>query len=642
MDHKHSGAAHSGRTPAFGAVGVIIALGIVYGDIGTSPLYVMKAVLNAMPRNHPEYIIGAISCVIWTLTLQTTVKYILITLKADNKGEGGILALFALIRKRYRWAYVIAAIGAATLLADGVITPSITIVSAIEGLHRVYTSVPIVPVAISIVLLLFALQPLGTASLGRLFGVVMLGWFVMLGSVGLVNFVEYPQVIQAFNPMYAIRFLVSSPNTLIILGAIFLCTTGAEALYSDLGHCGLRNIRISWIFVKTTLILNYLGQGAWAITHPSEIAVDINPFFEIMPSWFSLTGVVMATLAAIIASQALISGSFTVIKEAISLDLWPNIKIKYPTRVQGQVFIPGINFVLLALCILIILVFKTSSNMEAAYGLSISITMLMTTILLILYLKEKEVSIWESILITSCFFVVETGFLIANSMKFAHGGFITILIAGVLFLVMYIWYNGRRIKNRCVTYEIIAPLIPVLDKLSEDETVPKFATHLVYVTRSKYKTDIESKIVYSLLHKLPKRADTYWFVYLSRSDVPYKFSYKVTPFVEKKIFRIDIAAGFKLGIHMDNYIRKIALEMEKEGLVDLSSRYPSLKEHGIAGDFRFMVIERILRSNMRLSLRKMTILSLYAVINRFTTSDTQILDLDPSSVTIESVPLMDK
>lgn len=642
MDNKRSVTARSGQNPSFGVVGVIIALGIVYGDIGTSPLYVMKAVLNAMPDNPSQHIIGAISCVIWTLTLQTTVKYVMITLKADNKGEGGILALFALIRKRYRWAYVIAAIGAATLLADGVITPSITIVSAIEGLNRVYASVPIVPVAMGIVLVLFALQPFGTASLGRLFGVVMLGWFVMLGGWGLVRFLEYPQVIQAFNPLYAIHFLISSPNTLIILGAIFLCTTGAEALYSDLGHCGLHNIRISWIVVKTALILNYLGQGAWVITHPAKIVPGINPFFEIMPSWFSLTGVIMATFAAVIASQALISGSFTVIKEAISLDLWPNIKIKYPTRVQGQVFIPGINLVLMCLCLLVILVFKSSSNMEAAYGLSISITMLMTTLLLTLYLKEKEIPTWESVLITSCFFVLEVGFLIANSVKFAHGGFMTILIAGVVFLGMFVWYNGRRIKNRCVTYERITPLIPILDKLSEDTTIPKYATHLVYVTRSKYATDIESKIVYSLLNKQPKRADTYWFVYLSRSDEPYKFTYKLTTFVEKKIFRLDIVAGFKLGIHMDSYIRKIAGMMEEQGLVDLTSRYPSLKEHAIPGDFRFMVVERILRGDLNLSFRKKSVLSLYAAIKKFTTSDTQILDLDPSSVTVESVPLIDK
>ncbi len=628
--------------PTLKAMGIIIAIGIVYGDIGTSPLYVMKAVLNALPHNHPEYIIGAVSCVIWTLTLQTTVKYVMITLKADNRGEGGILSLFALIRKKYRWAYVIAAIGAATLLADGVITPAITVTSAIEGLHNVYSTIPVIPISIGIILILFLLQPFGTASLGKFFGVIMLGWFFMLAILGLSYFIEYPAIIKAFNPIYAIRFLASSPHILIILGAIFLCTTGAEALYSDLGHCGLQNIRISWVFVKTSLILNYLGQGAWAITNPGLIVPDINPFFEIMPSWFFIIGVTMATLAAIIASQALISGSFTVITEAISLVLWPNIKIKYPTEIKGQMFIPGINYILMILCILMVLIFQSSSNMEAAYGLSISITMLMTTLLLFLYMRVIKFALWKAVPITLCFLVVESGFLVANSIKFTHGGFITILIAGVVFFIMIIWYNGRRIKNRCVTYEKIAPIIPVLDKLSEDEQIPKYTTHLVYVTRAKYKNEIESKIIYSLISRQPKRADTYWFVYLNRSDEPHEFKYKVTPFIEKKIFRIDITAGFKIGIHMDDYIRKIVDEMEQNGDVDLVSRYPSLREMHIRGDFRYMVVERIARNSLSLPFLKKTTLYLYAIIKRFTTSDTQILDLDPSNVTVESAPLVRK
>ena len=628
--------------PTFRVMGIIIAIGIVYGDIGTSPLYVMKAVLNALPHNHPEYIIGAVSCVIWTLTLQTSVKYILITLHADNEGEGGILSLFALVRKKYRWAYVIAAIGAATLLADGVITPSITVISAIEGLHNVYSSTPIVPIAIGVILVLFALQPFGTASLGRFFGAVMLGWFVMLGTFGLSRFVEYLPIAKAFNPIYAILFLKSSPQILIILGAIFLCTTGAEALYSDLGHCGLHNIQVSWIFVKITLILNYLGQGAWIITHPGRIVPNVNPFFEIIPSWFALPGVLMATFAAIIASQALISGSFTVITEAISLKLWPNIKIKYPTEFKGQMFIPGINYILMILCILIIYIFKSSSDMEAAYGLSISITMLMTTLLLFLYMQVKEIKLWRSIPITLCFLFIETGFLVANSMKFTHGGFITILIAGFIFFIMYIWYNGRRIKNRCITYEKIAPIIPVLNQLSCDIQVPKYATHLVYVTRAKYKTDIESKIIYSLINRQPKRADTYWFVYLLRSDEPYVFDYQVTTFVKEKIFRIDITSGFKLGFHVDDYLRKIVDKMEENGEVDLLSRYPSLRENHIRGDFRYVVVERIMRNNLCLPFFKRAILLIYTSIKRFVTSDTQILDLDPTNVTVESAPLVRK
>ncbi|MBB3188325.1 KUP/HAK/KT family potassium transporter [Microbacter margulisiae] len=625
----------------FGIIGLIVAIGIVYGDIGTSPLYVMQAIYDGLPKAYlnANAIIGALSCIIWTLTLQTTVKYVIITLRANNKGEGGIMSLFALIRKKYRWAYIIAAIGAATLLADGVITPSITVISAIEGVHGVLSVVPIIPVTIAILLVLFLIQPFGTAWLGKYFGSIMLIWFSMLATLGIIGFLQYPEIAKAFNPIYAFRFLREVPSAYVILGAVFLATTGAEALYSDLGHCGMNNIRVSWIFVKSSLILNYLGQGAWILTHASSMSGSVNPFFAMMPTWFSPFGVLMATLAAIIASQAMISGSYTIISEAISMDIWPNIYIKYPTEVKGQMYIPMVNYILLTLCLAIVLAFRSSNNMEAAYGLSITITMLMTTMLLFLYFRMQHISLWISITITAFFLTVETNFLIANLNKFAHGGFATIIIAGIIFVFMYVWYNGRRIKNRAVTYQPIKSTIPVLEEISTDTTIPKFATHLVYVTRAKYPNEIERKVIYSLIHLLPKRADTYWFVYLSRSDEPYEFSYTVKTFSQQKIFRIDINAGFKLGIHIDKYIRQIALEMEEKGMVSLASRYPSLYNHHIGGDFRFVVVERILQGDTKLPPVKKTILSFYYFMKRFSTSDTQILGLDPTSVTVESVPL---
>ncbi len=633
MKHQH-------KVP-FGMMGIFLAIGIVYGDIGTSPLYVMKAIVNGMPdglRASPDYIIGAISCIIWTLTLQTTIKYVVVTLRADNKGEGGILSLFALIRKKYRWAYVFAMIGAATLLADGIITPAITVISSVEGLNVLVPSIPVIPVTLAIILALFLIQPLGTARLGKPFGRIMFLWFTMIGILGLLAYFQYPLIIKAFNPIYAIKVLIEAPDAFIILGAVFLCTTGAEALYSDLGHCGLHNIRVSWVYVKLTLILNYLGQGAWIISHPDKIVTDINPFFSIMPGWFSFIGVTMATLAAIIASQALISGSFTIISEAISLDLWPNIKIKYPTEVKGQMFIPQVNYSLMILCTLIVIAFGSSSNMEAAYGLSITITMLMTTFLLFIYFQLKEVSLFVSIPLTAFFISLEGSFFIANMFKFTHGGWATLLIAGCIFAIMYVWYNGRRIKNHCSTYEPIAPTIECLQEITEDESIPKFATHLVYVTRAKYPDEMESKIVYSLINKQPKRADTYWFVYLHRSDEPYHFKYSVKTFVPQKMFRLDIYSGFKQGVHMDKFIHLICKEMEETGQVDLLSRYPSLRERNIEGDFRFVVVERIAR-NLQLSAIKKTLLLLYYLIKKCSTSDTQILDLDPSVVTLEYVPL---
>ncbi|MDH6353741.1 KUP system potassium uptake protein [Dysgonomonas sp. PH5-45] len=626
----------------FGVLGLVLAIGVVYGDIGTSPLYVMKAIISALPAGkmaNPDYILGAVSCVIWTLTIQTTVKYVVITLRADNNGEGGILSLYALIRQKYRWAYFIAAIGAATLLADGVITPAITVMTAMEGLNVIVPEIPVIPATITIVAGIFLLQPLGTSSLGRFFGSIMLVWFLTLGILGFGRFIGDFSVLRAFNPYYAVKFLIEAPHTLVILGAIFLCTTGAEALYSDLGHCGLKNIRVSWIFVKSMLILNYLGQAAWIISHPNLINHGVNPFFAMMPSWFTFVGVVLATLAAVVASQALISGSFTVISEAISLNLWPNVKIKYPTNIKGQMFIPSINWFLMISCIVIVVSFKSSANLEAAYGLSITLSMLMTTSLLFLYMLKRQVSLWVSIGLSAFFLIIELGFFVANMQKFAHGGFASLLIAGVIFFMMYSWYNGRRIKQHYTNFDQVDnKYIERINNMSQDHTIEKTATNLVFITRAKNKNALESKITYSLFQKKPKRADTYWFVNIRRTDSPYEFGYSVKTFIEKKIFRLDINVGFKIGLHTDQYVRLITNELERTGQVDLSSRYPSLPD--TKGDFTFVVVDRIFR-NVDLSVKQKIMLGWYNIIKRFATSDTQMYDLDPSFAMVETVPLTD-
>lgn len=625
----------------FGALGLILAIGVVYGDIGTSPLYVMKAVISALPRaemTRPDYILGAVSCVIWTLTIQTTLKYVIITLRADNKGEGGILSLYALIRKKYRWAYVIAAIGAATLLADGVITPAITVLTAMEGLNAIVPSVSAIPTAIIIIAGIFLIQPLGTSSLGKFYGSVMVVWFLTLGILGMNQFVHDLSVLRAFNPIYAVKFLIEAPHTMIILGAIFLCTTGAEALYSDLGHCGIKNIRISWIFVKSMLIINYLGQAAWIINHPQLINHTINPFFAMMPSWFSFIGVILATLAAIIASQALISGSFTIISEAISLNLWPNVKIKYPTNIKGQMFIPSINWFLMISCIIMVFTFKSSGNLEAAYGLSITLSMLMTTMLLFLYFKQKKRSIWYSVGLTTFFLIIELSFFFANMQKFAHGGFASILIAGIVFFMMYSWYNGRRIKRHYTVYDQVdEKYIERINDISNDAEINKTATNLIFITRANNRDSLESKITYSLFHKKPKRADTYWFVNVHRTDSPYEFSYSVRTLLREKIFRVDIYVGFKVGVHTDQYVRLITNDMERKGIVNLQSRYSSMA--GMKGDFTFVVVDRIFR-NVDLKVSQRLILSFYNIIKKIGTSDTQMYDIDPSFALIETVPIV--
>lgn len=631
----------------FSSHGVILAIGIVFGDIGTSPLYVMRAVIHTLPDGQlarPEYILGAVSCVIWTLTILTTFKYVLITLRADNKGEGGILSLFALIRRKYKWAYVIAALGAAMLLADGVITPAMTVTSAVEGLDAIVPDIPVLPITILIVLGVFLMQPFGTGSLGKYFGPFMVLWFGMMAAVGFSQVIHDFSVLKAFNPWYAIRFLIECPDALVIMGAIFLCTTGAEALYSDLGHCGLKNIRTAWLFVKVALIINYLGQAAWIIHNPEVITHDINPFFSIIPSWFTIIGIIMATLAAIIASQALISGSYSVISEAISMTLWPNVKIEYPSKLKGQMYIPSVNYTLMVLCVLVILVLQTSIRMEAAYGLAITLSMMMTSILLFLYFIKNQKPLWYSIPITLFFVIIEFTFFIANMQKFGHGGFVPILIGGTVFLIMYSWNNGTRIKKHFTAYDDInEQYIRQIDSMSQDETIPKVATHLVYLTTAKKKNNLENKITYSLFKKTPKRADTYWFINIQRTDEPYEFGYEMTVFVPKKIFRLDIRAGFKLGIHTDRYVNLIVSDMERKGFVDLSSRYPSMQGGDYnRGEFQYRVVERVVR-NINMTSRQQIAISCYNMINRFGgTSDTQMYDLDPSLAVVEKIPLYEK
>ncbi len=626
----------------FSALGVMAAIGIVFGDIGTSPLYVMRAILNSLPHqfySDPDYILGAVSCVIWTLTLQTTVKYVLITLKADNKGEGGILSLFALIRKKYRWAYVIAAIGASTLLADGVITPAITVFSAVEGLHAVMPGVSVVPTTALIIFVLFMIQPFGTSSLGRYFGPIMIVWFLMMGMMGMGQIVLHPEVFKAFNPYYAIRFLIQAPNTLFILGAIFLCTTGAEALYSDLGHTGLDNIRAAWAFVKVMLIINYLGQAGWIIHHANEISSTTNPFFTIMPQWFTYMGIILATLAAIVASQALITGSFTVISEAIHLNIWPSVKIEYPTRIKGQMFIPSVNYLLMAGCLLIVFAFGSSAKLEAAYGLAITLSMMMTTFLLFLYMNKNGRPLWFSIPLTIFFTIIEVGFLIANMQKFMHGGFASLLIAGAIFIVMYSWYNGRRIKNHHTRFVGVDEILQNIERVSQDTTIPKFATHLFYMTRAKKTNHLESQISYSLFNKQPKRADTYWFINITTVDEPYDFHYAVKTYIPNKAFRIDIRTGFKVGIHLDKYVRLICYEVEKKGEVDLSTRYPSLMGTGIKGDHLFVIVDRLFR-NLEMNLGRQIILAVYSQIKKVSATDVEMYDIDPSYAVVETIPLV--
>lgn len=623
------------------AMGLLIAIGIVFGDIGTSPLYVMRTILRANPHFDANYILGAVSCIIWTLTLQTTLKYVIVALRADNKGEGGVLALFTLIRKRgNRWLFIVAILGASTLIADGVITPAITVTSAIEGLHGLSTDIPIVPIVLFIISTVFFIQRFGTGSIGTYFGPFMLVWFLLLGILGMIHVVDYPYIIKAFNPYYAIKLLTSSPEWFLILGAVFLCTTGAEALYSDLGHCGRRNITISWIFVKVMLILNYMGQGAYIVSHSTSMHTGINPFYAIMPNWLLIPGIIMATGAAIIASQALISGCFTIFSEAVHLNFWPTMKFKYPSVDKGQIYIPRINNLLYILCIITVLLFQTSAHMEAAYGLSITITMLTTTVMLAVYLKQRFTPHWLVIAFLLVYLLIEGFFFLANLTKFAHGGWFTIMLALIAGSTMYIWYRASNIRRKYLKFKKLSDYYDIIRDLKADETIPKYATNLVYIRQSDSDDMVEDKLIYSIINKQPKRADHYFLVHFSNDDAPDTLNYTCHELIEQTLYAINIRVGYRVNPLMTLYLRQIVEDLIAQHRFDIRSCYPSLRKHNIAGDFRFIVLHRIYYASTVVSASDNFMLHLFGFIRHIGIDDEQALGLDTSNVTVERVPFV--
>ena len=619
---------------------LLVALGIIYGDIGTSPLYVLKAIVGDQTINE-TIILGGLSCVLWTLTLQTTIKYVILTLRADNKGEGGIFALYALLKRmNKKWLIIPAIIGGSTLLADGLITPPISVSSAIEGLKVISPNIETIPIIIAILFSLFAIQQFGTNFVGRFFGPVMLVWFSMLAILGVSSIISDASVLKAINPYYAYDLLVNYPEGFWLLGAVFLATTGAEALYSDLGHCGKENIRVSWFFVKAALLLNYFGQGAWLLSLNGQTLNGLNPFYSIMPHWFVPVGVAVATGATIVASQALISGSFTLINEAMRLNLWPKVRIKYPTILKGQLYIPSLNWLLCFGCIGVVLYFKESSNMEAAYGMSIIITMIMTTILLVNYLFMKRYPPLLVYTLLCVYLFIEFSFLIANLSKFSHGGWVTLVIAFVIIVVMTVWYRARKIMNRYIEFVPLEDYIPLIEELSTDNTIEKYATHLVYLTSANKAGEIEEKIIYSILRKRPKKADVYWFVHVDVTDEPHTQEYSVKQIIPQKIIRIDLKLGFRDVPAISKFFRVIVTDLAANKEIDLLSRYSSLHKHHITGDFRFVVMKKYLSLENDLPFFQKIIMNGYFFLKRLSLSEEKGFGLDTSNVKVEQVPVI--
>ncbi len=630
---------------------MLITLGIIFGDIGTSPLYVFQTLMTEGKDASEPFVFGCISCIFWTLTLQTTFKYIFITLQADNHGEGGIFSLYALVRRYGKWLAIPAIIGAGTLLADGIITPPISVASAIEGLGQVPSLADTMKpgaeitilVILGIIFLLFLFQQFGTKVVGGAFGPVMLVWFVMIGTIGTLQILHYPTVFKALNPYYAAHMLWTRPNAFWLLGAVFLCTTGAEALYSDLGHCGRKNIQVTWIFVKCALLLSYLGQGAWVLNHASDIKFDsVNPFYSMVPHFFLIPSVIIATLATIIASQALISGSFTLISEAISMNLWPKITVKYPSNIRGQIYIPAINWVLCLGCVAVTLYFQTSEAMTAAYGFSITIAMLMTTLLMAYYMRfKRHWPVWVVVLILCIFVSTETSFFISNSPKILKRLFFLVFEFGLIF-TMYTWFKARKITNRFLHFVDLKTKLPLLNALSADESVSKFATHLVYLTKANNSKQIEEKIFYSILSRKPKRADTYWFLHIERMDDPYTMEYSVEEIEHGKVIRVEFRLGFRIQPRINVLFRKVVEDMVSRNEVDILSRYESLRKFNQTADFQFVIIEKFLSYNNEFSVKESFILNSYFAIKKIAQTEAKAFGLDTSETRIEKIPLVVK
>lgn len=636
--------------------GILVTLGVVYGDIGTSPLYVMRSVIlnnGGLQSVSEDFILGTLSLVFWTLTILTTIKYVLITLKADNKGEGGIFSLFTLVRKQAKWLIIPAMIGGSALLADGMLTPAVTVTSAVEGLKLIPSfnnllgnnQNNIVIIVICIITLLFFIQHFGTDFIGKLFGPIMLIWFCSLAFFGIINLCNDWSLLRAFSPHYAIKVLFSDENKLgfFILGGIFLSSTGAEALYSDLGHVGKKNIYVTWPFVKICLLINYFGQGAWILAaknNPTLSSIeDLNPFFQMMPKYLLLFGIIISTFAAIIASQALISGSFTLVSEAIKLNLFPRLHTLYPSHSKGQLYIPSINKILWIVCIGIVLYFKNSENMEAAYGLAITVTMLMTSILLFNYLLKKKTPFIISLFIFIFFATFEFSFFIANVVKFTHGGFVAVLIAFIILSLMYIWIKSYYIKMRLLENVRISDYKEQLNTLRKDDARPKFATNLVYLTNSYSSKKVEKKILYSILDKRPKKADVYWFVHISVTDEPYQADYTVDTFGTSYIVRVQLNLGFRVEQNLNVFLRQISTELVESGEIELQSRTYTTIKNRVVGDFRFILIQEQLSQESKLNLWESTILNIHLFIKKFTVSPSKWFGLDTSDVYIEKVPL---
>jgi KUP system potassium uptake protein len=621
------------------AATLLVAFGIIYGDIGTSPLYVLKAIVGEREINE-TLVFGGVSCIFWTLLFQTTLKYIVLTLMADNDGEGGVFSLYALVRRYGKGLVIPTILGATTLLADGIITPPISVSSAVEGLEKIIPELPTVTIVVIILSLLFFFQRFGTDRVGKTFGPMMVVWFTMLFTLGFAQILRYPSVLQSLNPVHAYDLLVKYPHGFWLLGSVFLATTGAEALYSDLGHCGKKNIRITWAFVKVCLMINYMGQAAWLLSDGGQFLNGQNPFYEIMPDWFLIPGIVIATMAAIIASQALISGSYTLISEAMSLNFWPRVTVKQPTEMKGQIYIPSVNFILWLGCLAVVFYFRSSTHMEAAYGFFITIAMMVTTFLLAYFLLFRKK--WNVVLVATIvllFGTIEISFFITNVVKLKEQ-WMFLFFPFSVFFVMYIWFFARKLNNKMVHFVELGKYTDLINELSHDDSIPKFSTHLIYLTKANSREQVEEKIIKSIFAKQPKRADVYWFLHINRTDEPYTLNYEVTELIDDKVIKVTINIGFRVQARSELYFKKIVNELVARKELNLHMRPDGSTRYNAEPDFKFVIIKKFLSVENEFTLNEGILLNGYFFLERIGQSDEKAFGLDKSDVIVEQVPLV--
>ena len=637
---------------------ILVTLGVVYGDIGTSPMYTLKAIMSGnggLTTMSQDVVIGALSLIIWTMTLITTVKYVLVAMKADNHNEGGIFALYSLVKRCGKWLIIPAMIGGAALLADGILTPAVTVTTAIEGLrtidffHAIIGDNQGIVVLITIVILcaLFAMQRAGTSTIGKAFGPIMTVWFLYLGITGLVNVGADLNVFRALNPLRGIMFLFNGNLNhagLMVLGNVFLCTTGAEALYSDMGHVGKANIYASWPFVKVCLILNYLGQGAWILANNGNAALaatpELNPFFQMLPEAMRVFAVVLSTFAAIIASQALITGSYSIISEAIRLNLMPHMRIAYPSETKGQIYIPLVNNIMWVSCIGVVLFFQTSSHMEAAYGLAITVTMLMTTLLLFTYLSKIRSKHALAVPFLAFFMLLEFAFFFSSLTKFMHGGYVTVILAALIFAVMYVWRRGTAIERTQSVYLPVDQYVDQLAELRADDELPYLADNLVFLTNDSSPDHLDRDILYSILDKDPKRAAAYWFISMNVTDEPDTRRYSVETYGTDYIFRVRLDLGFKCHQRVNVYLRQIVRDLIESGELPPQERKYSIYGKSDVGSFKFVFLHKAVPSKSELSFLDELVLNTKYAIRRVAGSKVRWYGLDTSSLVVETVPFI--